>query len=133
MADVNNCTIIGKLTKNAEMKRTNDNLAICEFSIANNYEVKTNTGWEKRVNYFMLTIYGKKAESLHQYLIKGTLVAIDGAVRQKQWKQDGKQRVRNDLYVNKVHLLSSPRNSNKEVQEEISEETEAIFEDEFIF
>ena len=86
MADLNHVTLIGRLTRDAELKYTPGGLAISSFSIAVNRRRKNGDQWIDEVSYFDINLYGKAAESLKQYLLKGKQVAVDGELRQDRWE-----------------------------------------------
>ncbi|MCD1654424.1 single-stranded DNA-binding protein [Treponema zuelzerae] len=113
MGDLNHVTLTGRVVRDAELKRKGANLVMCEFSLANNYSKKTGETWSKKANFFKLVVFGKMAEGLHPYLKKGALIGIEAELRQNQWEQEGKKYSSNELIINEVQLLSSPKKSNE--------------------
>jgi single-strand DNA-binding protein len=105
MADLNHVTLIGRLTRDAELKYTPGGLAISSFSIAVNRRRKSGDQWIDEVSYFDINLYGKSAESLKQYLTKGKQVAVDGELRQDRWEKDGQNHSRIVIVANNVQLL----------------------------
>ena len=87
-ADLNHVTLIGRLTRDAELKYTSAGFAISNFSIAVNRRRKNGDQWMEEASFFEINLYGKSAESLKQYLVKGKQVAVDGELRQDRWEQD---------------------------------------------
>ncbi len=71
MQDINSVILVARLVRDAEIKYTNTGYAILNFSVASNRSVKRNDTWEDEVSFFNCTLFGKRAESLAQYLIKG--------------------------------------------------------------
>lgn len=104
MADnLNVVALQGNLTRDAELKHTNSGTAICEFSLAVN-----NWFGKDHASFFNVTIFGKQAESVQQYLMKGKPVEITGKVKQERWTdQNGNNRSKVVIIADKVHLLSS--------------------------
>ena len=84
-ADINHIMIIGRLTRDADLKYTSGGFAISNFSIAVNRRRKNGDQWIEEANFFEINLYGKSAESLKPYLIKGKQVAVDGELRQDRW------------------------------------------------
>lgn len=113
MTDLNHVTLIGRLTRDAELKYTQNGFAISNFSVAVNRRRKNGEQWVEEAHFFDITLYGKSAESLKQYLIKGKQIAVDGELRQDRWEQDGQQRSKVVIAANNVQLLGggSPSNS----------------------
>jgi len=105
MADVNHVVLIGRLTRDAELKYTSGGFPVSSFSIAINRRRKNGEQWEDEVHYFDITLFGKTAESLKQYLLKGKQVAVDGELRQDRWEKDGQSRSKTYVAANNVQLL----------------------------
>lgn len=114
MADVNHVTLIGRLTRDAELKYTSGGFAISNFSIAVNRRRKDGDQWIEEASFFDINLYGKSAESLKQYLIKGKQIAVDGELRQDRWEKDGQKYSKVVIAANNVQLLggNSGGNSN---------------------
>ena len=111
MTDLNHVTLIGRLTRDAELKYTQSGFAISNFSIAVNRRRKNGEQWVEEAHFFDITLYGKSAESLKQYLIKGKQIAVDGELRQDRWDQDGQQRSKVVIAANNVQLLGGGASS----------------------
>jgi single-strand DNA-binding protein len=105
MTDINRVIIIGRLTRDCETKFTQSGQAVCKFSIAVNRKRKVGDQWEDEANFFDAVLWGRQAESLNQYLVKGKQVAIDGELRQDRWEQDGQKRSRVEIVVGSIELL----------------------------
>ena len=105
MADVNHVVLIGRLTRDAELKYTNSGTAICKFSIANNQRRKRDDQWVDEAHFFDVTLWGKQAEAVSQYLVKGKQVGIEGQLRQSRWEQDGQPRSRVEVNAANLQLL----------------------------
>ena len=110
---MNVVAINGRLTRDAELKYTNSGMAICKFSIASNRSIKKGDKWEDEANFFECTMFGKRAESINQYLTKGQQVSISGELRQERWEKDGKQNSRITISVNNLQLIGGKTDSTK--------------------
>ena len=106
MADINRVTIIGRLTRDAEMTYTPGGMAIAKFCIAVNRRVKNGDGWADEANYFDVQFFGKQAEGLKPYLLKGKMVGIDGYLKQDRWEKDGQKFSKVTINANDVQLLT---------------------------
>jgi len=71
MADLNHTVLIGRLTRDAELKYTANRQAVSKFSIAVNRRKKNGDQWEDEANFFDIVLWGKQAESLEQHLVNG--------------------------------------------------------------
>lgn len=105
MADINQVVLVGRLTRDAELKYTNSGAAICKFSLAINRRRKNGEEWVDEANFFDITLFGRQGESLSRYLQKGKQVAVQGELRQERWEQDGQSRSKVGIYANNIQLL----------------------------
>ena len=105
MADLNHVSLIGRLTRDSELKYTASGQAVCKFAIAVNRRRKSGDQWVDEPNFFDIVLWGRQGESLSQYLIKGKQVGIDGELRQDRWEQDGQNRSRVEVIANNLQLL----------------------------
>jgi single-strand DNA-binding protein len=105
MADLNHVVLIGRLTRDAELKYTANGQAVCKFSIAVNRRKKSGDQWVDEANFFDIVLWGRQGESLNQYLVKGKLVGVDGELRQDRWEQEGQNRSKVEVVANNIQLL----------------------------
>ena len=112
MADLNHVVLIGRLTRDAELKQTANGQAVCKFSIAVNRRRKNGDQWEDEANFFDIVVWGRQGESLNQYLLKGKMVGVDGELRQDRWQQDGQNRSKVEVVANYLQLLGGGSGSN---------------------
>jgi len=105
MADLNRVMLIGRLTRDAELKSLSSGQAVCKFSIAVNRLRKNGDQWEDEPNFFDIVLWGKRGEALNQYLVKGKMIGVDGELRQDRWQQDGQNRSRIEIVANNIQLL----------------------------
>jgi len=105
MADVNHVILIGRLTRDAELKYTTGGTAVCKFAMAVNKRRKQGEQWVEEANFFDIVLWGSSGESINQYLVKGKQVAVDGELRQNRWEQDGQSRSKVEIVANNVQLL----------------------------
>ncbi|GHU09920.1 single-stranded DNA-binding protein [Spirochaetia bacterium] len=105
MADLNHVVLVGRLTRDAELKYTAGGQAVCKFSIAVNRRRKNGDRWEDEANFFDIVLWGRQGESLNQYLVKGKLVGVDGELRQDRWEQEGQNRSKVEIVANNLQLL----------------------------
>jgi single-strand DNA-binding protein len=111
MTDLNRVVLIGRLTRDAEMKFTPSGQAVSKFSLAVNRKRKVGDQWEDEGNFFDAVLWGRQAETLNQYLVKGKQIAIDGELKQDRWEQDGQKRSRVEVVVNNIQLLGGGQGS----------------------
>ena len=113
--DTNNFTLIGRLTRDAALKHTAGGMAIAEFSIAVNRQEKHGETWVDEPSFFDMAIFGKRAEGLAPYLLKGQQVAVNGELKQDRWEKDGQKNSKVAFQVNDLQLLGSGKNMREKV------------------
>ncbi len=107
MSDLAVAVIVGRLTRDAELKYTNSGQAVCHFSVATGSRRKKADQWVEESSFWDVDLWGKQGESINQYLTKGKLVAVEGSMRQDKWEQDGQTRSKILITANNVQLLGS--------------------------
>ena len=107
--DVNVVALVGRLTRDAELKYTGSGTAICNFAVAVNRRVKKGDQWADEASFFDLALWDKQAESLNKYLVKGLQVAVQGELRQDRWEKDGQKFSKVQVFVNSIQLLGGKR------------------------
>ncbi|MFP3041939.1 single-stranded DNA-binding protein [Treponema primitia] len=105
MADINHVVLVGRLTRDAELKYTANGQAVCKFSVAVNRRRKNGDQWIDEANFFDVVLWGRQGESLNQYLVKGKMVGLDGELRQDRWEQDGQNRSKVEIVAANLQLL----------------------------
>jgi single-strand DNA-binding protein len=118
MVDVNHVILIGRLTRNADLKYTAGGQAVDKFSIAVNRRKRQGDDWVDEPNFFDVVVWGKQAETLHQYLVKGKMIAIDGELRQDRWQQDGQNRSKVEIIANIIQLLGGQQQQENQRDQE---------------
>jgi single-strand DNA-binding protein len=103
--DLNHVIIIGRLVNDAILKYTSGGMAIANLSLAVNRRVKKGEQWTEEVSFFEVTLWGKTAEGLKPYLLKGKLIAVEGELKQERWEKDGQTRSKVVINASNVQLL----------------------------
>ena len=103
--DLNNITLVARLVRDMETKFTSGGMAIGTFSVAVGKRVKKGESWEDYTSFFDCKCFGKTAENLAQYMVKGKQVAITGELNQDRWQKDGETKSRVLINCNSVQLL----------------------------
>ena len=91
---MNTVSIEGNLTRDAELKYTTNGTAVLNFSIASNDKMKD----KEEVVFIECTVFGKYAEAIAQYLIKGTPVLVIGSLKQDHWV-DNQGKAKSKIYI----------------------------------
>jgi single-strand DNA-binding protein len=112
-ADINNVVIAGRLTRDAELKYTANGQAISKFSVAVNRRRKSGDDWIDEANFFDIALWGRQAEALNQYLVKGKQIGVQGELRQERWEKDGVNRSRVEIVASNIQLFGGNKDDQK--------------------
>ena len=109
--DIVSVFAIGRLTRDSELWYTSGGLAIAKFSIACNSRAKKGDQWIDEASFFEVSVFGKSAETLNQYLTKGKQIAVQGRLKQERWESDGQNRSKIVINADSVQLLGGDKNT----------------------
>ena len=108
---INSVSLSGNLTRDMELRQTAGGTAVGSFGIAVNERRKNQrTGeWEDHANFVDCTMFGRRAEALAPYLLKGTKCAVQGRLHYSSWedRNTGQRRSKLDVTVDEVEFLSA--------------------------
>jgi len=102
-------TIIGNLGNDPEMRYSAGGAALLRFNVASNYRARSPEGeWQDRTEWVRVTVFGQRAESLSQYLKKGSRVYVEGRLEARPWTdQQGQIRAGLEVTALDVEFMSS--------------------------
>jgi single-strand DNA-binding protein len=105
-SDVNRVVLIGRTTRDLELKTTNSGTSFCKFSLASNTSVKKGETWEDKPGFFDCIAWGRSAETLHKYVQKGNRLCVEGRVSWSSWEAtDGKKQSKVEIHVESFQFL----------------------------
>jgi single-strand DNA-binding protein len=112
MASYNKVILIGNLTRDPELRYTPKGMAIAKLGLAVNRTWRTETGESKEeVTFIDVDSFGRQAETLAQYLKKGSPLMVEGRLKLDQWddKQTGQKRSRLGVVLEGFQFLGGGR------------------------
>ena len=111
--DLNRTMIVGRLTRDIELKETSGGAKYCNFSIANNQEIyKKDADNIKKVGFYDCQAWGHLAELVAKYLVKGKRIGIDGKLDFSEWtNSEGKKCSQVKIKVENIQFLDSRSDS----------------------
>ncbi len=124
---LNKCFLLGRMTKDPEIRRTNGGTAVTSFTLAVDRDFKTNG--EKETDFIEVVAWRNTAEFVSKYFSKGRMAIVEGRLQIRDWTdKNGNKRRTAEVVANNVYFGDSKR-ENKEEPEykqddlaEISEE-----------
>lgn len=101
--------IIGNLGNDPEMRYSANGAPFLRFNVASNFRTRTPEGeWQDKTEWVRVTVTGNRAETLSQYLRKGSRVYVDGRLEARPWTdQQGQVRAGLEVMANEVQFMSS--------------------------
>lgn len=111
--DLNRATILGRMTRDPEVKTTPNGRTVTTIGVATNRSWTDQSGAKQEfVEYHNCVLWGKLAEIAGQYLVKGQRVYMEGRLQTRDWAgQDGVKRYRTEIVVDNMIMLDGPRGS----------------------
>jgi len=105
---LNKVFLIGRLTRDPEIRFLPSGTQVTTFSIAVNRRYKVGEDWREETYYFDIETFGNLAERLGKQLNKGTQILIEGQLRQDRWEtSSGEKRSKIKVVADKVNLIGS--------------------------
>ncbi len=111
MMDLNRATILGRLTRDPELRSLPTGKSVAVLGIATNRQWTDQNGQkQKQVEYHHVVLWSKLAEIAGQYLKKGARVYIEGRLQTREWAaQDGAKKNRTEIVGENLIMLDSAR------------------------
>ncbi len=103
---VNQVTLLGRLTKDPELRQTPNGQSVASFSIALNRSYKGGDGeWKEEVDFIDVVVWAALAERAEKYLKRGQRVLVSGRLSQRSWEQDGQKRSKVEVVANDLTFI----------------------------
>lgn len=109
---MNKVFLIGRLTKDPELRYTGSNIAVATFTVAVNKPFANQNG-EREADFINIVVWRKQAENVKNYLSQGSQVAIDGRIQTRSYDdQEGKKRYVTEVVADNVQFLDTKNSRN---------------------
>lgn len=106
MAGINLCVLIGRTTRDIDLRRTGNGTAVASFTLAVNRDFKTQD--EQEADFIQCVAWKKTAELLEQYVHKGNRIAVNGSIRTRNYEDShGRTVYVTEVLVNHVEFLET--------------------------
>jgi len=107
---INKAILFGNLTRDPELKALPSGMNVCNFSIATNRVYKDRDGKkQEQTDFHNIVVFGKQADTVSQYLKKGSSAYIEGRMQTRSWEQNGEKKYRTEVVADSVQF--GPRGS----------------------
>lgn len=102
---INKVILYGNLTRDPEVRALPSGMNVCSFSIATNRVFKDKDGNKREeVDYHNISVFGRQADTVNQYLKKGSGVFIEGRLHTRSWEKDGQKQYRTEIIADRVQF-----------------------------
>lgn len=104
--NLNKVFLIGRLTRNPEIRTTNSGQTVCVFGLATNrIWIDQNKQKQEKTEFHNIVLWGRLAEIASQYLAKGNLVFIEGRIQTRSWQDnEGNKRYTTEIVADNIQL-----------------------------
>ena len=110
---LNHITIMGRLTRDPELRRTGSGTAVASFSVAVDRDFGKNENGEKETDFIDCVAWRNTAEYISKYASKGRMVVVSGRLQIRGWTdKDGNKRRSAEVVADNVYFADSKRDSD---------------------
>ena len=121
---INSVVLVGRITKDPELKTTQSNIPVVTFTIAVNRQYATENG-EREADFIQCVVWRKQAENMAKYVSKGDMLGVMGRIQTRQYEADNGMRYITEVVCDSVQFLE---NKQEEKQEQSKEEKDEFYE-----
>lgn len=122
---MNKVILIGRLCADPEVRVTNSGKTVGNFRLAVNRDFK-----KDETDFFRVTCWGKQAEVIKKYFVKGNQIALTGRIQNNSYEKDGRKMVTTDIILESFDFIGS-NNSNSSRQSSKPETYDSGLDDDF--
>lgn len=113
---INRTVLVGRLTKDPEIRYTQSGMAVANFTMAVNRQF-TNANGEREADFISCIVWRKAAENFCNYTHKGSLVGIDGRIQTSSYEKEGQRVYSTQVVVDSFSLLEPKQQSQQRGQQ----------------
>lgn len=116
---MNKVILMGRLTADPELKRTQNSTSVCRFTVAVNRKFTDKTTGQREADFISCTAWAKTAEFISRYFTKGQMICLDGELRTGSYQDRNYSDVTHyttEVYVDNVEFTGSKNESNSPAQ-----------------
>lgn len=110
---INNVTLVGRLTKDPNVRQTQSNVTVAQFTLAVDRNF-TNAQGEREADFLKIVVFRKQAEQVGKYLAKGRLCGVEGRIQSRKYEKDGQTVFVTEIVADSVQFLDSGNKQNQQ-------------------
>lgn len=119
---MNKVVLIGRLTKEPELKTTSNDLSVCRFTLAVNRDYQKSE--EKQADFINCIAWRNQADNLCRYIHKGGQIAVEGYIKTGSYDDNGVTKYTTDVIANHIEFLESKKSQEQSTYQEHLEQRE---------
>lgn len=105
---MNQINLVGRITKDLELRKTSSSKSVCEFNLA------VNRVGSENADFITCVVWNQQAENLAKYQSKGSLIGVSGSLRVEQYQdKEGNNRYKTYVLTSNIEYLSSKPKENE--------------------
>ena len=109
---LNHITIMGRLTRDPELRHTQSGVSVCTFTVAVDRDFQSRDAQEKQTDFIDVVAWRQTAEFVSKYFAKGRMIVVDGSLQSRKWTDRNEQnRVSWEVMANNVYFGDSKRDN----------------------
>ena len=110
---LNHITIMGRLTRDPELRRTGSGVAVASFSVAVDRDYSGRDGGEKKTDFIDCVAWRQTGEFISKYFTKGRMIVVDGRLEMRDWTdKEGNKRRSAEVIVANAYFGDSKRDGD---------------------
>ena len=110
---LNHITIMGRLTRDPELRRTGSGVAVASFTVAVDRDFSGRDGGERETDFIDCVAWRQTGEFVSKYFTKGSMMVVSGRLQIRNWNdKDGNKRRTAEVVADNVYFGESKRNSD---------------------
>ena len=107
---LNRITIMGRLVRDPELRRTQSGTAVCSFTVAVDRDFQSKDGAEKQTDFIDVVAWRQTGEFVSKYFAKGRMIVVSGSLQSRKWQdRNGQNRISWEVIADNVYFGDSKR------------------------
>lgn len=108
---INKVILVGRITKDPELKSTQSNINFVNFTLAVNRQFTDQSG-ERQADFIQCNVWRRQAENLARFIKKGALLGVEGRIQTRTYEVDGNTRYITEVVCDSVQFLENKGDSS---------------------
>ena len=110
---LNHITIMGRLTRDPELRRTGSGVAVASFTLAVDRDFSGKDGGEKEVDFIDVVAWRQTGEFVSKYFTRGRMAVVSGRLQMRKWTdKEGNKRISAEVLADSVYFGDSKKESS---------------------